>query len=222
VKKQLTLMAGLIVLTIACQGTSQPKQSPTAERQPAGLVFPRSDAYNQGDDKIPPLVLPDGRILVSAIDTVYMLRADHTVLWKYSAGTALTAQPAFHSALNEIAIVAFDLVFHRIDAETGKFKCGADTNGGAVFSQVAAYGRGYLVVVSMEGYREKQRLMKDSFRTLDQLDYWDDSISAHETGNVAWSVDFPIGAQLLVAGQELFAVNFSKSRVLLKPIRIPK
>lgn len=151
-----------------------------------------------------------------------MLRADHTILWKYSTddGVELTGKPAFHPALNEIGLIAYDLTFVRLDAHTGKPKCKAAVNGGAVFTQVEAYRRGYLIVADMSGYREKERLMKNSFRSPDKLDYWDESVKDH--GNIVWSGDFPIGAELLVSGDELFAVRSSKTSVRLKAIQIPR
>jgi hypothetical protein len=59
VKKYLSLMAALIVLAASCPGLSQSKNKRVAEKQTSGdLVFPLSDADNQGVNKIPPLVLP--------------------------------------------------------------------------------------------------------------------------------------------------------------------
>jgi outer membrane protein assembly factor BamB len=93
------------------------------------------------------MVLPDDRVVVSVADTVYMLAPNCNSWRKYAtAGETLTSEPAFNSALNEIAVVGNDLLFVRLDATTGKVKWRPTTNGRTGFSSVAAYGKGYLVV----------------------------------------------------------------------------
>src|SRR5208282_1612096 len=119
----------------------------------------------------------------------------------------------FHPALNEIALIGYDLTFDRLDAQTGRLKHRADVNGGADFTQVQTYRGGYLVVVDMSTYREKDRIMKTNPRSLDRLEYYDGSSEDSE-----WFIDFPIGARLLVAGNELFAVKYRKDSVSLQPI----
>jgi len=146
-----------------------------------------------------------------------MRSQDGNPLWKYSTqGETLTSKPAFDPELNEIAIVRYDLLFIRLDATTGKLKRQNDSNGRGLFSEVTAYGRGYLVVVNMNGYRENDKSAKLNRPTLDRLEYWADSEEQ------SWSMDFPLNAQLIVDGKRIFCLRRSKDKLRLQELHFPR
>jgi len=88
--------------------------------------------------------------------------------------------------------------------------------GGATFINVAAYGRGFLVVVDMTEYREKAKEFKDpriKGTDPDRLEYWG------QTEDDEWTADFPIGAQLLVNGKHIYAVRRTRDLVHLRELQ---
>jgi hypothetical protein len=106
----LALMALLSAATISAQGKESSQSGIALERTRDG-AFPSSG--------IKPLVLPDGSMVVSVADTVYMLGPKRDSLWKYAtAGDTFTSEPAYNAELNEIAVVGYDLLFARLDANT--------------------------------------------------------------------------------------------------------
>src|SRR5579871_2658666 len=127
------LVIGFLVLAVHSGHASQKRHNKDE------YVSSRSGTHSTPNLNIAPLVLPDKRIVVSAIDTVYRLRPDRTVQWKYVTREGLSGQPAFNSELNEIAVVGYGLVFTRIDANSGQVKSVAGVNGRATFTQVAPY-----------------------------------------------------------------------------------
>jgi hypothetical protein len=138
-------------------------------------------------------------------------------MWNYTtpAGEELNAEPVFNAAQNEIALVGIDLLFVRLDAATGELKWKADTLGRAGFTDIAAYGNGYLVHVDMSGYRENEKGLGRKKPTPDQLYYWG------ESEKDGWSIDFPIGADLLVDGKVIYAVRHIRGEVRLRVMHPP-
>jgi hypothetical protein len=169
------------------------------------------------DDRVRPVALPDGRLLVSTFGTVYMLDASGKQLWKYvTDGETLTSEPAYNAETNEIGIVGYDLLFVRLDAATGEEKWRAKTVGSATFISVAAYGRGFLVVVDMIAYRQKAKEFKDPHikgSDPDRLEYWG------QTEDDAWTADFPIGARLLVNGKHIYSVLRTRDVMRLRELQ---
>jgi hypothetical protein len=215
---RMTRILPLVFLTVVVSSMHATQKRPSTSK---GSLFATADPGNYQADRILPLLLPDGRVVISAVDTVYMLRPNRAVQWKYTTRSGLSGQPAYNAELNEIGVIGYDLVFSRLDAASGREKSFAGVNGGATFTQVVPYARGYLVVVNMSTYREKERLGKQPVTTLDQLDYWDDGVEVNGEGRIAWTVDFPIGADLLVIKSDVFAVKTSKAGVRLIPITVP-
>jgi len=183
----------------------------------AELVFRRTHPDASPTDKLHPLVLPDGRLVLSVADTVYMLDAEGKLLWKYSTplGELLTSEPGFNPEQNEIAVVGFDLLFVRLDANTGKAKWKADMNGRATLARVAAYGKGYLVVADMGGYRENEKADGVKQLSPDGLEYWG------ESERDSWFIDFPIGAELVVDGKKIYALRHVRGEVRLRRLFPP-
>src|SRR6266849_10476437 len=109
------------------------------------LVFKAKDFDIPPPRRLHPVVLPDGGLLISVGDTVSRVDTDGKVRWKFSGGEGLTSEPAFNPDQNEVAVIAYDLLFVRLDATSGKRKWEARTVGRVVFSAIAPYGKGYLV-----------------------------------------------------------------------------
>jgi hypothetical protein len=78
---------------------------------------------------------------------------------------------------------------------------------------VAAYGRGFLVVVDMTHYRENSKMEHSKYRDPDRLEYYG------ETEDDEWIADFPIGARLLVNGKQIYAVSRTRGGVRLRSLQ---
>ena len=207
VSRKRLCLATLFALSIS--GLAQGHQQDSGKN---GIVLQGTGKGAFPSSRIKPLVLPDGRIVVSVADTVYMLAADGILQWKYSTeGETFMSEPAYNAELNEIAFVGYDLLFVRVDAKTGKRKWKANTVGRATFAGIAAFGRGYLVVADMSGYRETA----SDRRLPDRLEYWTDS------EDEGWTTDFPKGAELVVSGDRIYSLNRGKDKIRLREIHIP-
>jgi len=204
------IVLALIALLSAASLSAQEKES---SRSGIALERTRDGAFPSS--RIKPLVLPDGRMVISVGDTVYMLRPNGDSLWKYAtAGETFTSEPAYNAELNEIAVIGYDLLFARLDANTGKLKWKAKTVGKALFSSVEAYGKGYLVVVDMSGYGNNDSHNSDvSFP--DQLEYWTDS---EDRG---WQIDFPRNAELVISGSRIYSLTRSNDGIRLRELNVP-
>jgi hypothetical protein len=187
-----------VIFALLASSALGPAQSPksTPERHfGSELTFKTKGNDDWPDERLRPVALPDGRFLLSRFGTVYMLNSAGNQLWKYetnSENESLTSEPAYNAETNEVGVVGYDLLFVRLDATTGKEKWRATTVGGANFVNVAAYGRGFLVVVDMTHYRENSKMEHSKYRDPDRLEYYG------ETEDDEWIADFPIGARLLV------------------------
>ncbi|HEY1210536.1 MAG TPA: PQQ-binding-like beta-propeller repeat protein [Terracidiphilus sp.] len=207
----------LAFLALSTHAPAQFAQTPPERHFGPELTFTPQKRDVWPDDRIRSVALPDGRLLLSRFGTVYMLDASGKQLWKYvTDGETLTSEPAYNAETNEIGVVGYDLLFVRLDAATGEEKWRAKTVGGATFINVAAYGRGFLVVVDMTAYREKSKEFKDPHikgTNPDRLEYWG------QTEDDEWIADFPIGAQLLVNGMHIYAVRRTRGEVRLRELR---
>lgn len=163
---------------------------------------------------IAPTVLPNGNILLTVGDSVCMVDSKGKQLWIYATGESILAAPAFNPRLNEVAVIGFDLYFARLDAVTGKLKWKADSVGRALFRQIESFSDGYLLVVDMQGYREKEKDFKVP-AAQDRLEFWG------PTRRASWSVSFPQGAKLLVIEKRIYAVFSSIDRMTLHEIVLP-
>jgi hypothetical protein len=205
-----------LVLALFVVSTLAPAQSTPQRHFGPELTFTPEKHDNWPDERIRPVALPDGRLLLSRFGTVYMLDASGKQLWKYVIdGETLTSEPAYNAETNEIGVVGYDLLFVRLDAATGEEKWRAKTVGGGVFISVAAYGRGFLVVVDMTAYREKAKEFDPHMKGTDpdRLEYWG------QTEDDGWIADFPIGAQLLVNGKYIYCVRRTRDVVHLRELQ---
>ena len=177
------------------------------------LEFHGTHATVATSTKLHPVVLPDGRVMLAVADSVYMLDSNGGEIWKYNTASpneVSTSEPAFNASVGEVAIVGTDLLFVRLDATNGKLKWKADLNGRGLFKTVAAYEKGFLVIVDMSAYRMGEPLAAPA----DALEYWGES----ETD--FWSTDFPVRTELLVSGNRMYAVQQDNNKsVRLLPIQ---
>ncbi|MGA3159808.1 MAG: PQQ-binding-like beta-propeller repeat protein [Terracidiphilus sp.] len=207
----------LTLLILSALAPAQTPQIPPERHFGPELTFTPQKRDVWPDERIRPIALPDGRLLLSRFGTVYMLDVSGKQLWKYETdGETLTSEPAYNTETNEIGVVGYDLLFVRLDATTGEEKWRAKTVGGATFINVAAYGHGFLVVVDMTAYREKDKEFKDPHikgMEPDRLEYWG------QTEDDEWIADFPIGAQLLVNGKHIYAVRRIRSELRLRELQ---
>ena len=198
--------------------TNGEKESP----QPAPVVLNSGENWGVSIKKVPPLAFPDGRLLVTAGDTIYMVASGGQVLWSYSAEVPLTAEPAYRADRNEIAIVGLDLTYQWLDAETGKVRWRGRVSGSrAVYIDVKPFDAGYLVLVDLSAYDNDNARADYMGRprgneprsSPDRLRYW------VENEDDSWSVDFPAGAALAVAGEHIYGVKYEENKVTLQEIR---
>lgn len=110
-----------------------------------------------------PLPLPNGRLLITAGDTLYMLASDGSVIWRTQTpeSTLLPAQPVFNEQLGEIGLIGLDGLFFRLEAQTGRLIFGYRMNGKAEYRQILRYARLYLTVVDMSPYSDRQYVSPD-------------------------------------------------------------
>src|SRR6185503_13542319 len=103
------------------------------------------------DFHVLPLVVPGGRLLVTARDTVYMINHKKKVLWKYYVGAPVVDKLILDSTI--IRGIAMDGIQFAVDLY-GKLHWAERMNGRANYSQIALCGRDkYLVVIDLSGYR---------------------------------------------------------------------
>ncbi|MCL4524732.1 MAG: hypothetical protein M1453_11890 [Acidobacteria bacterium] len=189
-------------------------QQPKSKQQSkaAVIVLPRHDLYANTAQKILPLPISDGRLVVIAGAKVYMLGASGAVTWSAVLDNHVYGV-AHRPSSNEIGVIGDDLAFFRLDLTTGKEIWHATVNGRASFADIKPFRNGYLIVVDLTGYR----VWPGGFGPpkSDQLRYYGASDEDY------WSTDFPVGAHLSVAGDKIYAVKFGKKDVTLQEIKIP-
>lgn len=203
------VIAGLLVIS----SRSYMLQEVVAQGEPNGGLMSLKSGGNWGQEisQISPVALPDGRIIITAGDTIYMIGRDSAVKWHYSPGVPLTSQPAYREDRREIAIVGMDLTYQLIDADTGKMTWAAGAIGGrSVTTDVKAYRDGYLLVKSMEEYRSGSK----QYQPFDRLSYYGPK-------EVVWSIDFPAGASLMIVGNRVYAVLYYSQAVSLQEVKVP-
>ena len=209
------MKSALLVVSLCCLvvlAWSQQKQNKSSI---PSVVLQGKEDPGSPHRKVRPLVLPDGRMILTVGDAVYMLSPEGRQLWKYGDVWAWS-EPAYNPILNEIAIVAPDLFFVRLDAATGKEKWHATTNGRASFVHVIAYGNGYFVLEDMSGYRENNKRTFGLRPEDDQLGFWGPSEKD------SWTVNFPRNSEIVVSGARIYAAKKNRNRLTLQEIHIPE
>jgi|SRR6185295_12373592 len=161
------------------------------------------------DFQVPPLVAPQGRLLVTARDTLYMLNSRKQILWKYYVGAPVVDKLILDSS-GIIHGIAMDGIEFAVDLD-GNRRWAHCVNGRANYSQIALYdGDQYLVVIDYSGYRESL-----SDNTLA------DVVALCRGGETIWSQEFPRNAELCVWSSRIFAVAQTRKRTTLIELRPP-
>ena len=73
----------LALLSLSALAPAQPPQSTPERHFGPELTLTPENHHDWPDDRIRPVALPDGRLLLSRFGTVYMLDASGKQLWKY-------------------------------------------------------------------------------------------------------------------------------------------
>jgi hypothetical protein len=163
---------------------------------------------------IPPLSVPNNRLLVTVCDSLYMLDSSGDVIWHWATGSAgIVAQPVIDST-RTIHVIALDLIKVDLDAETGLVKWeDSGSNGKWGYSQMKPYVNDqYLVIIDNSNYR-------DSFGS---IRYMPDSILLYKGTEQIASADFPAEARLEVWGDRILAISHRKDGMKIQQIKMHK
>lgn len=224
-KRLLTLIAGLLVTMDFGVATPRLGHGSVEQRGDKSRVSARRKKHSLSttlkregepwggerdrDFHVPPLVLPGGRLLVTARDTLYMLNSNKKVLWKYYVGAPVLDKLILDSS-GMIHEIAMDGIQFAVDLE-GKRRSAHGMNGRANYAQIALYGRDqYLVVIDHSGYRESL-----SDNTLA------DRVALCRGEETIWAQDFPRKAELYVWSGRIFAVTQTRRRTTLVELAHP-
>jgi outer membrane protein assembly factor BamB len=172
--------------------------------------------YGEGWDRYKePKVIPlrSGRMLAATRDTLYMLGADRRVVWKHTE-----AQWVFDFAHVEatglVYLTAGDNHMLILDAATGKTLYRDARNGSAGYGEVVPYGADACIVMdAFGGYRDRHGVAAGPMQ---------DGATAWRGTRMLWHVDVPPDARLRVVGSKVYAVTKTRTRLLVKEIKVPK
>jgi hypothetical protein len=163
------------------------------------------------DSKV--VLLPSGRALAAAGATLYMLDANRRVVWEYTV-TQWVIDFAYVEATGLVYLTAGDNNMLILDAATGRRLYGDSRNGSAGYGAVIPYGEdACLVMDAFAGYRDGRGLGSEPMQ---------DGVSAWRGTRMLWHVDVPPDAELQVVGSKVYAVTKTKSRILVKEIKVPQ
>lgn len=160
------------------------------------------------------VVTPSGRTLATAGDTLYMLDAGRRrVLWTYSV-TQIVFDFAYVEATNLVYATAGDNTMFILDASTGRELYFNSRNGSAGYGSVLPYG-------------DDECLVMDSFsfyRSAYTGGYAPtaDGVTAWRGTKMLWHRDVPPDAELQVVDRRIYAVTKTKTRILVREIKVPK
>jgi hypothetical protein len=159
------------------------------------------------------VVLPSGRTLAAAGDTLYMLDADKRVVWEYTV-TQWVIDFAYVEATGLVYLTAGDNNMFILDAATGRRLYGDSRNGSAGYGAVIPYGAdACLVMDAYGGYRAGREFGPEPTQ---------DGVTAWRGTRMLWQVDVPPDAELQVVGSKIYAVTKTKTRILVREIKVPK
>ena len=159
------------------------------------------------------VLLPSGRILVTAGDGLYMLGADRRVVWKHTV-SQWVYDFEYIRATGLIYGTAGDNNMFILDASTGKELFGDARSGRAWYGDVLPYGEDACLIVDMlGGYRADYAGGPEPMQ---------DGVTAWRGTRMLWHMDVPPDAELQVVGSKIYAVTKTKDRILLKELRVPR
>jgi hypothetical protein len=160
------------------------------------------------------IITPSGRTLATAGDTLYMLDAGRRrVVWEYSV-TQIVFDFAYIEATNLVYATAGDNMMFILDASTGRELYTEGRNGSAAYGAVLPYGEDACLVMDSFGF----------YRSPYTGGYAPtaDGVTAWRGTKMLWHRDVPPDAKLQVVGRRIYAVTKTKSRILVKEIKVPK
>ena len=162
------------------------------------------------------VILPSGRSLVGAHDTLHALDAERRVVWKYTASQPLV-DFAYVGATGMIYVTAGDNNMAILDASGGRELLRSSRPGGAGFGAVLPYGAdACLVMDEFSGYRAGYTGVEASAAPMQ------DGVTAWRGTRMLWRGEVPPDAELQVVGSRVYAVTRTKTRILLREIKVPK
>jgi len=162
------------------------------------------------DSKV--VILPDGRTLVDADDTLYMLGANKRVVWKYEVPQTVI-DFAYVKATGLVYVTSGDNNFFILDAAAGRELYHESRNGRAGFGEVLPYGEdACLVMDEFSGYRAGYTGGYEPMQ--DRVTAWRGTV-------MLWERDVPPDAELQVVGAKIYAVTKTKTRIHVKEIKAP-
>lgn len=162
--------------------------------------------------KIAPISYSADSVLVTTDDTLYLIDDHNQVKWRYSTN----GNRIFDVAVNRrgtIYLAVADGLIYALNG-SGKEIWSHFMNGSANYTQIKPYRNGFLVVLNMQVYRDKQIAVEgpDSATIPDLIEYW----SGHRR---VWRKDFPAGARLLVNDRKGLAIMTAATGLSLAVIR---
>ncbi|HEX8285660.1 MAG TPA: hypothetical protein VF588_20055 [Pyrinomonadaceae bacterium] len=158
------------------------------------------------------VVLPDGRTLTALDGSLYMLGADRRVVWTLVV-TQWIVDFAYVEATGLVYCTAGDNNLFILDAATGRVLLNESRNGSAGYGAVLPYGKdACLVMDAFGGYRAGHLGGEPT----------QDGVAAWRGTKMLWSVEVPPDAELQVVGSKIYAVTKTKTRILVREIKVPK
>jgi outer membrane protein assembly factor BamB len=199
------IICAVVCLAASLFGATRHKAAP--EHAPGGMGLSSTRPSGHRPRQIVPQVLPDGRMVVVADDTAYMLNADGRRIWKYAIGDesddpSIYAGEAiwrvvYSAVRNELLLDCDDNLTILLDAETGAVRYSHQPNGASLDAILGAYRNGYLGQTSRAGYGQHEP---------DVLFYVEIDTSSKQE-NTIWSFEVPAGAEIFANGDRLYLVK---------------
>ncbi|MET0645961.1 MAG: hypothetical protein ABW208_05020 [Pyrinomonadaceae bacterium] len=159
------------------------------------------------------VMLPSGGSLTGAGDILYMLDAGGRVVWKHTASEVI--EDFVHVAATGTVYAttgANSMII--LDASTGGrllLASGGDRGG---YRQVLPYGEDACLVVEDRG--DNRTDCHGGHRPTQ------DGVSAWRGTRILWYAAVPADAELQVVGSKIYAVTRTKSRILVREIKVPR
>ena len=196
------LLAGAAFVVGFSKQASESQENATTK-----LTFGNTEIAGTSSSDIAPIVVSSKRLLVPVGDVLYMLNADKQIVWEYSVEPNVFYDVR-SDANGRIYLAISDGVFRVLEAD-GNEVWGHFMNGSAQYSQIAPYRDGVIVVVNMDGYRERHT----------PGDYPNDHVQYWQNEKMVWSKKFPQKARLEVLGEKVLAVKQTKEGKEVTEIR---
>jgi hypothetical protein len=153
---------------------------------------------------ISPIDVSADRLLVPVGDVLYMLDSNNQVVWEYVLEPDII-QDVMVDSKGDSYVTVSDGLLLALNA-AGKEVWRTGMMGSANYGQIKSYETGFLVIVNMQGYREKGSDSEDI------LQFWKDR-------KLAWEKPFPREAKLQVWANKILAVKPIKEGQEIQEIR---